>query len=109
MPTHWRALPGTPTGILPTQKSAYCVGAEATNAGEQIGDVTGSLNPENTGKNVLDLLGTLQHSPRPHLVPGLPWPLVCQVQMVFLIPSDTLPYCPAPASGQLAPSLGCQD
>lgn len=104
MPTHWRALPRTPTGILPTQKSAYRVGAEATNAGEQIGDVTGSLNPENTGKNVLDPLGTPQH-----LVPGLPWPLVCQAQMVFLIPSDTLPYCPAPASGQLAPSLRCQD
>lgn len=109
MPAHWRTLPGTLIGILPTQNSAYCVGAEASNAREQIGDVTGSLNPEHTGKNVLNLLGTQQHSPRPHPVPGLPWPLVCQAQMVFLIPRNTLPYCPAPASRQLARGLGCQD
>lgn len=62
MPTHQRALPGTPIGILPAQRSAYCVGAEAINVGEQIGDVTGGSNPKNTGENELDLLGTQQHS-----------------------------------------------
>lgn len=57
MLTYWRSFPRTPIGILLAQKSAYCVGAEATNAGEQVGDVTGGLNPKNTGKKELDLLG----------------------------------------------------